>query len=116
MRNSFASESAKKIIKHVVILRISCWSVDIGHCMCPWVLKRHLSVVGQDVPGGSIIDWYRDQALSIETASSITDAYQEDGQVVRFPIEFLFVGRDCLVVQFGCHRSGIGVVVMQDGM
>ena len=84
--------------------------------MCPCVLKEHLSVVGQDVPGGSIIDRHRDEALPIKMASLIMDACKEDGQAVRLSIEFLFEGRDGLVVQFDCRRSGVWVIVIQDGM
>ena len=84
--------------------------------MCPCVLKGHLSIVGQHIPGSSIIDWHCDEVLPIETASSIADACKEDGQVVSFPIKLFFEGRDGLVVQFGCRRSSVGVVIIQDGM
>ena len=77
--------------------------------MGPCVLKGHLSVVSQDVPGGSIIDRHRDETLPIKPTSSVADACKEDGQVVCLTIEFLFKGRDGLVVQFSRHRSSAGV-------
>ena len=84
--------------------------------MCPCVLKGHLSVVSQDVSGGSIMDWHHDETLPIKTTTSVADTCKEDGQVVRLAIEFFFEGRDGLVVQFGRRRSSVGVVVIQDGM
>ena len=79
--------------------------------MCPCVLKGHLSIVCQDVPGSSIVDRHRDESLPIKTASSIVDASKEDGkedgQIVSLTIEFLFEERDGFVVEFGGRRSRV---------
>ena len=87
-----------EIVEHIIVLRIPGRRIDVGHRVCPRVIERNLSVVREQVPCHSIVDWHGDEPLPIETASTISYAHEEDSQVVGFPIEFLFKRRYCFVV------------------
>ena len=87
-----------EIVKHIVVLRIPHRRVDVGHRVCPCVLEGNLSVVGEQVPSRSIVDWHGGEPLPIEMASTIPNACEEDRQVVGFSIEFPFKRRNHFVV------------------
>ena len=71
--------------------------------------------MGEQVPGGSIIDWYGDEPMPIEMASLIANAGEEHCQVVSLAVELLFEWRDSLIVQLGGHSTSVGIVEVQDG-
>ena len=106
----------QEVIKHVIVLYVPCWCVDIGDGVCLCVLNGYLSVVCEKVLCGSIIDWHSDEAMLTKTTSSIANTCKEHGQIVGFPIKLLLERGDRLVVQFGGCRSGIGIIEVQDSM
>ena len=78
------------MVEHIDVLCITRRHTDVGHHVCPRVIEGNLSVVREQFPCHSIIDWHGDEPLPIEMASMISYACEEDSQVVGFPIEFPF--------------------------
>ena len=67
--------------------------VYVGSRVCPGDIQRDLSIVGEQVPCGAVVDRHCDEPVPVEAPCPITHAGQEDCQVVRFSIE-LHCNRD----------------------
>ena len=58
------------IIKHIIVLCVPGGCVHVVDRVCPGVVQRDLSIVGEQVQRGAIVDGDGDESVPVEASSS----------------------------------------------